>query len=66
MTKLELEKLVAELEAKLASKVPVCPHCKAEMEAVEFEGYYDNFDYWSCDCETIPAKNKRESRGAYA
>lgn len=33
---------------------PVCPVCKAEMRPRKYEGYYDSFDYWECDCESLP------------
>ncbi len=45
-------------------QMPVCPYCKAEMVATKYDGYYDGFDYWACDCETLPIKNKW--RGGYA
>lgn len=33
---------------------PVCPYCKVEMTPINFEGYYESFSYWACDCETLP------------
>lgn len=38
---------------KLSTK-PACPICKAEMRPRKYEGYYDSFDYWECDCESLP------------
>lgn len=33
---------------------PVCPHCKTEMKARQFVGYYDEFSFWACECDPIP------------
>lgn len=29
---------------------PVCPYCGVEMTIQTYEGYYDTFSYWICDC----------------
>ena len=45
------------LQVEAAVK-PVCPYCKVEMTPVNFEGYYESFSYWACDCETLPDAEK--------
>ena len=30
---------------------PKCPKCKKEMWITHYEGYYDEFRYWECECE---------------
>ena len=44
--------------------LPICPFCKTEMEPVNYEGYYDSFSYWACECEEFP--NVEKSYGEYA
>jgi len=44
--------------------MPVCPYCKATMEPENFEGYYDSFACWVCDCEKLPDAPK--TYGNYA
>lgn len=53
-----------ENEEKEHITLPVCPHCKTEMQPREFIGYYDQFFYWECRCEKIP--NSEEHHGCYA
>jgi len=37
---------------------PNCPYCKKEMIRVRYQGYYDSFDYWDCECDTeIPIEH---------
>lgn len=43
---------------------PVCPHCKTEMKARQFLGYYDEFSFWACECKPIPGATVQT--GAYA
>ncbi len=43
---------------------PYCPRCKSVMEATRFRGYYDEFDYWSCNCDNLEVEHTR--CGAYA
>lgn len=31
--------------------MPVCPFCKEEMVLTSYQGYYDSFCYWGCDCD---------------
>jgi len=51
------------MEEKETVAMPVCPHCKTEMEPMKFEGYYDDFFYWGCKCEELP--NATSSYGQY-
>jgi hypothetical protein len=44
--------------------MPVCPHCKTEMKARYFQGYYDAFPMWECECHEIPGAE--EVHGCYA
>jgi hypothetical protein len=37
---------------------PVCPFCNAAMELSHYEGYYEDFAYWSCECENDALKDK--------
>lgn len=37
-----------------AIQKPICPHCKTEMQARYFQGYYESFSFWQCKCEVIP------------
>jgi len=63
---IELEKMVKELtELKnlVQSTKPVCPHCRTEMTPCYFNGYYDTFSYWDCECEKIP--DQIETHGGY-
>ena len=50
--------------------MPICPYCKARMRAMKYKGYYDEFDFWDCDCtiteKGIPSENKKITRGQYA
>lgn len=43
---------------------PVCPHCRAAMLPRYYEGYYDSFFFWACDCEVIP--DATVAAGAYS
>lgn len=45
-------------------QMPVCPFCKTEMKAYYFQGYYESFPMWECQCLEIPGAE--ESPGAYA
>lgn len=58
-----------ELVEKIASDKSrfLCPFCKSELEPVEYQGYYDGFVYWGCDCEEFPNDvAKTKWKGAYA
>jgi hypothetical protein len=44
--------------------IPVCPYCKTAMRPQYFQGYYDSFPMWECECEEIPGAEA--VRGAYA
>jgi len=44
--------------------VPVCPYCQAAMRPRYYEGYYDSFSFWACDCEVLP--DATMSAGAYS
>lgn len=43
--------------------MPICPYCKKEMTPYKYTGYYEDFSYWDCDCETI--KNETVWHGSY-
>jgi tRNA(Ile2) C34 agmatinyltransferase TiaS len=49
----EMEKKISLLESKLKLLKPVCPACLTEMEPTEYQGYYDSFSCWMCDCENL-------------
>jgi hypothetical protein len=34
--------------------LPVCPFCKTEMRPQHFNGYYESFATWACECPEIP------------
>lgn len=55
---------IKRLQSLLASKTPVCPHCQAIMQPVNYRGYYDEFAFWSCNCEEFD--NGEKQIGAYA
>lgn len=49
---------------------PTCS-CGVKMKLIEYKGYYDKFNYWSCDnCElemiAQDAEPDNTSKGAYA
>jgi hypothetical protein len=44
--------------------MPVCPFCKTAMKAYYFQGYYESFPMWECECSEIPGAE--ETHGAYA
>lgn len=48
----EVAALLDEIEhhRNAPGNTPVCPLCQASMDRVRFEGYYESFDYWECDC----------------
>jgi len=35
------------------SKRPVCPNCQKEMTRERYVGFYEEFDYWECECENL-------------
>lgn len=45
---------------------PVCPYCKKEMVVNKFEGYYDTFTYWDCECDDLEKYVENTWSGAYA
>jgi len=64
---IEVESMEAELATLrgiVSSKKPVCPICRTQLEQVNFRGYYDEFSYWGCLCESFP--DGRNAPGAYA
>lgn len=58
-----MEKELIRLRQIIANKEPVCPHCKEKLKPYSFEGYYDSFCYWGCDCEKLPLATTH--KGAY-
>jgi hypothetical protein len=59
-----METQLAELRALVASNKPVCPICRTEMRQQNYQGYYESFGYWGCDCVEFPSANTWS--GAYA
>lgn len=59
-----MEEELAKLRAMVSSQKPVCPICKTQLEQVNFRGYYDDFSYWGCSCESFP--DGRNAHGDYA
>lgn len=53
-------------EEKEPIKMPICPYCKIEMNPARYVGYYESFDYWSCNCDKLPDSKKSEYIGSYA
>ena len=48
--------------------MPVCPYCKEEMVLTSYQGYYDSFCYWGCNCddEALEKKVTEKWRGTFA
>lgn len=44
--------------------MPVCPYCKESMRRVKYQGYYDEFTYWECNCGD-EIKPEEVHKGAY-
>jgi transposase-like protein len=44
--------------------MPVCPFCKTKMLPKYFNGYYESFAMWECECSEIPGA--KDVSGAYA
>ena len=53
----DLEREVVSLRALVASNKPVCPICRTEMRQQNYQGYYESFGYWGCDCVEFPSAN---------
>ena len=47
----KLEKEIQDLKNKIESKKLICPHCLCELRPFNYQGYYDSFSGWGCDCE---------------
>jgi transposase-like protein len=60
----DMERELAKLRELVTSTRPVCPVCKSEMNQKNYQGYYDSFSYWGCDCVEFPGANTWS--GAYA
>jgi protein gp37 len=43
--------------------IPTCPYCKQQLQPLYYEGYYDHFSYWGCQCKELP--NAKEWQGLY-
>jgi len=52
-----METELKKLRETIASGKPVCPICKCEMKQQNYNGYYDLFSYWECDCSDFPDGN---------
>jgi hypothetical protein len=39
---------------------PVCPYCQVAMTVEHYEGYYEDFAYWCCECENDGLKDRAE------
>ena len=59
----EVKAVTRELQASEPS-IPICPICLEQMQQQNYEGYYDEFSYWSCACEHFP--NGETWQGKYA
>ena len=61
----ELDNLLTNMKVRTGR--PVCPHCQEEMLESRYEGYYDEFDMWSCGCDEFPKGIDKEiGSGSYA
>jgi hypothetical protein len=38
------------MKASIESSQPICHTCKSAMVRASYEGFYDSFDFWDCDC----------------
>ena len=59
--KLELE--IKRLNTLISAQKPFCPYCKVALRETAYEGYYECFDYWACDCKRLP--NRKRWAGSY-
>lgn len=64
----ELKKIAIDryIETLPKLKMPVCPYCREKMVESSFQGYYESFHYWQCNCEKLPNGKKNENLGQYA
>ena len=63
----ELQEALSALQLKydkLVLPIPICPYCKVAMKEIAYQGYYDSFDHWECNCSEL--QNARKYLGAYA
>lgn len=51
-------------EQKEPVAMPVCPYCKHAMAPKYFNGYYESFPMWECDCIEIPGA--KTEHGSFA
>lgn len=64
---MEFDRMKKELEvlkARISSINPCCPFCLKEMSPVNYRGYYDEFSFWECGCDSFEKAEKQT--GAYA
>jgi transposase-like protein len=64
---LEFDRMKEEIEAlklKLSSSKPTCPICCEIMKPVNYRGYYDEFSFWECGCDSF--KEAEKQFGMYA
>lgn len=47
----ELREEIDRLTKTINSTGPICPRCKVLMKQSKFNGYYESFCYWACDCD---------------
>jgi hypothetical protein len=45
---------------------PTCPYCKTQLFQMRFKGYYEEFDFWGCNCDLLPEAEKNVYKGSYA
>ncbi len=57
----ENERITSEIK-----KGPVCPVCKTKMFRVYYNGYYDSFAYWSCNCGDDDIPIELQEYGGYS
>lgn len=49
-----LEDRLRGLQQLLTDNKPICPFCHHAMSPKAYDGYYEKFSYWACNCETLP------------
>jgi hypothetical protein len=45
----------------------ICPHCNTKLRTFKYEGYYDTFYGYKCNCLVLPKEADSQAiTGAYA
>jgi tRNA(Ile2) C34 agmatinyltransferase TiaS len=60
-----MESEITRLNALLSANKPVCPSCHAILIPSIYQGYYESFAHWECDCDEEDMKkiNVERHRG---